>query len=716
MMERYQLFTSQKINTVLQSEASECGLACLVSIANYYGKNTNLTTLRARFDISLKGVTLDQLMDIADQCDLQARPLQVPLEQLTKLQLPAVLHWDLNHFVVVFSISANGVKIMDPAKGLLQMSLSEVSKHFSGVAAELSPKLSFKPEEQKQTLKLWPLFKNVIHLGASLKQILALALCLQVFSLATPFFMQLVVDKAIVSEDVGLLTTLGIGFLLLALIQALISATRAWAIMVMGNSLDYHLQRNLFRHLIALPLSFFEKRHMGDIISRFDSMKQIQNVFSNQFIEAIVDGSLVILTLAMMALYSIKLTAIVVSAAAAYGIIRTILYRPLKSANEEAIYKGAKKQSCFLESLKAIHSIKSYGNETKRYADYDNLMVDHYNAGVKVEKLGIFYRLGNALTFGIENVSVIWLGGYLALQGEISVGMLFAFIAYKRNFIARITALTDKVAEFKMLSLHLQRVADIALTTEDEVKGIALGNDLCTLSFKNIAYRFSDTEPYLFKDLNAEIKPGETVAIIGPSGRGKSTLLKILTGLIRPSKGSVYYGEQALGHIDKRSYRRKVCSVTQEDQLIAGSIKDNILFGANHFDESEMINAAKIASIHEELQALPMGYNSLIGDMGTVLSSGQKQRVLLARALYRKPQILVLDEATSHLDLANEKRIINAIKQLNITQILVAHRPHTIASADKVLRLLPNGLVELEKEESFNGPIKSDVELKTQLA
>ena len=703
-MSDYSLFRSNKIGITLQSEAAECALACLVTVANYYGRNTNLTTLRSQYSVSLKGMTLNSLINLATRCDFDSRPVKVSLDRLDELQLPAILHWDFNHFVVLTKVSKAGISIMDPAKGLIHIPLKQASDHFTGVALELTPSSKFAPEKKKQTLQLWPLFKNVRNLGMSVRQILALALGLQLFSLASPFFLQLVVDAGIVTEDVHLLTTLGVGFLLLAIVQAIVTATRSWVVMIMSNTLDFHMQRNLFAHLITLPLQFFEKRHMGDVISRFDSMNQIQNAFSNQFIEAIVDGLLVVLTLGMMFVYSAKLTFIVVFAAGCYALIRTVLYQPLKTVSEDAIYKGAKKQSHFLESLKALHSIKSYTNEPIRQSQYNNLLVDHYNANARVQKMGIFYTLGNGLVFGVENVAVIWLGGLLVISGGLSVGMLFAFIAYKRNFIARITALTDRFMDFKMLSLHLQRVADIALQEADHLGGQAVPSHPATIELSNIGFRFSDSDPMIFKQLNAKFLPGETVAIVGPSGRGKSTLLKILTGLIPPTEGSVLYGDHNLKHLDKNQYRQKVCAVTQEDQLIAGSIKDNILFGAGSYDEQTLFEAARLAAIDEEIQAMPMGYNSLIGDMGTVLSSGQKQRVLLARALYRKPQVLVLDEATSHLDIANEKRIIQAIKQLNITQVIVAHRPHTIASADKILRLLPDGLLPLQAEEAINGP------------
>jgi ATP-binding cassette subfamily B protein RaxB len=692
------------LRLVLQTESAECGLACLAMIAHYFGSRVDLASLRARYDISLKGTSLNTLIDLADRLHLSARPVRVELESLEQLRLPAILHWDFNHFVVLSRVWDQKVELFDPAHGRRLYSLAEISRHFTGVALELAPTSGFKKEEPAPQLRLWPMLRSISGLKKSLGTVLLLAITLQVFALAAPFFMQLVVDTAIVSEDMNLLTTLGLGFLLLALVQALVIATRSWVVMILGNTVDYHLQRSLFRHLLHLPMVFFERRHMGDVISRFDSMSQIQNAFTNHFIEALVDGLLVVLTLVMMFIYSAKLTLLVVGAAVLYALLRALLYHPLKSASEEQIIFGAKKQSHFLESLKAMQSVKVYGVEANRQSQYNNLLVEHYNAGIAVQKLNIGYRLFDGLIFGAENVLVIWLGGLAVLHGQISVGMLFAFMAYKRQFIGRMTALTDRVVDFRMLSLHLQRVADIALHATEGREGAALPNRALDLELADITFRHGAGEPFLFQDIHLRIQPGESLAIVGPSGVGKSTLLKLILGLLVPTSGAVKIAGVDLRQLDKSGYRGAMCAVTQEDQLIAGSIKDNILFGADSVDWEYLEECANTAAIQSEILAMPMGYNTLIGDMGMVLSSGQKQRVLLARALYRRPRILILDEATSHLDIANEKRIILAIKKLQITQIIVAHRPHTIASADRVVRLTAQGLRELSPEEAINLP------------
>jgi ATP-binding cassette subfamily B protein RaxB len=701
----FSLGNTGRMRLILQTEAAECGLACLAMVASYFGCHTDLTSLRARHDISLKGTSLNVLIDIADRQNLSARPVKVELASVARLHLPAILHWDFNHFVVLNKIENGRLDIFDPALGRKWLSLSDISAHFTGVALELTPTSEFKKEIRQESLRLWPLLRHIAGLKRNLFQVFMLAISLQIFSLIAPFFMQLVIDMAVVSEDINFLTTLGLGFLLLALIQALVTATRAWIVMLLGNAVDYHMQRSLFRHLLSLPMRFFERRHMGDVISRFDSLNQIQTAFTQHFVEALVDGLLVFLTLLMMFFYSAILTWVVIGAAFLYAVVRVIFYQSLKSASEEQIVRGAKRQSYFLESLKAVQSVKVFAVEPSRQSRYSNLLTEHYNSGMQVQRLNIVYRLFNGVIFGSENVAVIWIGGLAILSGNISVGMLFAFMAYKRQFISRVTALIDRLVDLKMLSLHLQRVADIALHPAEPQEGALLPRLPLTLEFDNVAFRHGEGEAFLFRDVNLLLQPGEHLAVVGPSGVGKSTLLKIALGLLVPTEGRVKLAGVDFRSLDKRACRRVISAVTQEDQLVAGSIKDNIVFGADDIDRDHMEACAAVAAIHQEILALPMGYNTLIGDMGMVLSSGQKQRVLLARALYRRPQLLILDEATSHLDLANEKRVIQAIKKLGITQIVVAHRPHTIASAERVVRLTPEGCKEISPEEAINAPV-----------
>ena len=681
---------------MLQTEAAECGLACLAMVAAHHGMQTDLPTLRLRFPLSLKGATLADLTRIAAQMQFTPRALRAELGHLSQLQLPCVLHWELNHFVVLTEVTAKGVVIHDPARGVRRLSTAEVSKAFTGVVLELTPAADFKPQVQKQTVTLRQLLGRVSGLKRSLLQIFALALALEAFMLLSPFFMQWVVDGVLVSADRDLLVTLGLGFGLLVLIQVGVGAIRSWAVLYLSATLNLQWLSNVFAHLMRLPMPWFEKRHTGDVMSRFGAVQQIQQTLTTHFIEAVLDGLLVVLTLAMMSFYSVTLTAIAVGCVLVYALLRWAFFRPLREATEEAIVFDAKKSSHFLESLRGVQSIKLFNRQEDRQAQFMNRVVDAMNAHIATRKLDLVFSVAHKLVFGLERIAVVWVGALLVLDRSFSVGMLFAFFAYKEQFALRVSGLIDKVVELKMLKLQSERLADIVLTApEAEVlvpaRSMASASNSAhtapSLELRGVGFRYSDSDPILLRDLNLVIAPGESVAIVGPSGCGKTTLLKLMLGIHSPQRGEILLGGVPLDQVGLRAWRERFATVMQDDQLFAGSISDNISFFDPQADAAWVQQCARIASVNDDIDAMPMGYHTLIGDMGTSISGGQKQRLLLARALYKRPQFLFLDEATSALDVDRERLVNAAVRQLNITRIIVAHRPETIASAGRVIVL-----------------------------
>jgi len=686
-------FSGRRVTpVVLQTEAVECGLASLAMVAAYHGYDTDLASLRRQFSISLKGATLNDLIRISTQLKLATRPIKVELDDLSKLMLPAVLHWDFNHFVVLTQADDRRVVLHDPARGKHVMGLEEASRHFTGIAMELAPTQDFEPRRERQKISFGQLIGRLPGLGKTIVQIFVLALALEIFSVLSPFFMQLVVDHAIVAEDRDLVTVLGVGFLLLGLIQVGVTALRSWVVVVLGTSLNLQLFGNLFRRLLHLPMAFFEKRHLGDVVSRFESLEAIQRTLTTSVIEAIIDGVMAVITLIMMLVYGWKLALIVCAAALLYGILRLALYRPLRQAQEEQILRAAKQQSNFIESVRGIQSVKLFNRQLYRQTLYQNLLVDNFNAGIRIQKMNILFRGLNGALFAIENIAVVWLGALMVLDSAFSVGMLFAFMSYKQQFISRIISFIEKGIELKMLGLHSERVADIALTDPEQGATTALewienSTVQADIEVRNLSFRYSESEPWILRNVNFKIEAGESVAIIGPSGCGKTTLLKVLLGLLSPINGEVLVGGNNLGRLGLQKYREMLGTVMQEDQLFAGSIADNVSFFDPRPELERIEECARIAAVHDDIEQMPMRYNTLIGDMGTILSGGQKQRVLLARALYKNPQILFLDEATSHLDVGREKSVNEAIRKLNLTRIIVAHRQETIASADRVIVL-----------------------------
>lgn len=683
---------------VLQTESTECGLACLAMIAGHYGHSIDLASLRRRHTVSLTGMTLAHLIALAEKIQLEARPVKLDLDALHLLQLPAVLHWNFNHFVVLTQVRKASVIVHDPASGRKQISFDDLSKHFTGVALELTPSTEFEPKRERLSITLSQLIGRLPGAGRALALVLLLAATIEVFVLLSPLFMQWVVDQAIVSGDRDLLTVLAVGFLLLVMVQVSVTALRAWILMILGNTLNLRLTGNLFRHLLRLPMAFFEKRNLGDVISRFESLSAIQRTLTTHFVEAIIDGIMVIAVAAMMVMYSWKLTVIVATAAVLYGTVRIGLYQPLRRAQEEQVVREAKQHSNFIESVRGIQSFKLFNRQSQRQAAYQNLAVDHFNAAIRVQQLSIAFRALNGILFGLENILVIWVGAGQVLDNMLSVGMLFAFIAYKQQFTSRIIGFIEKAIEFKILDLHKERVSDIALAPrerEDQAHDMAPIRFSREIAVRELSFRYSDCDPYIFRDLNFTIKAGESVAVVGRSGCGKTTLIKLLLGLLPPTSGEICLDGRSLSQIGLQHYRDIIGTVMQEDQLLAGSIAQNISFFDAESDINRIINSAQLAGMHHEITAMAMGYHTPIGEMGSVLSGGQKQRILLARALYKNPQILFLDEATSHLDVAHERIVNETVRGLNLTRIIIAHRPETIASADRIITL-DEGRIECE--------------------
>lgn len=676
------------MKALLQTEIAECGLASLAMVADHYGYKNTLQDLRRRFSLSLKGASLKTVIGMAQALGFQTRALRLDLDDIIQLKTPCILHWDLNHYVALAQATKTHITIHDPASGIKKLSYEVASKHFTGVALELTPGVEFKKQKKPASVSISQLTGSIAGLWPSLVQILLLSVALQVFVLLGPFFMQWVVDQALVSADKNLLTVLGLGFGLVLLLQIAIGVLRGWSVVYLSSRLGLQWIGNVFAHTLKLPLDFFEKRHLGDVVSRMGAVQAIQRTLTTSALEAVIDGLMAVATVVMMLIYSWKLALVTFAAVILYLGIRALAFKPIRNTTEQLLVAGAKQQSHLLESLRGIQSVKVSGQEAGREATYQNLMVDTVNQEVRIARMGLGFSTASQLVFGIERIVVIWLGASLAMQSIFSVGILIAYLAYKDQFTMRISGLIDKWIEFRMLRLHGERLADIVLTEPEIDSGSDFEISAPTsteIKVEGLGFRYADGEPWVLQDLSFTVREGESVAIVGASGCGKTTLVKLLLGLLTPNEGVVSVGGHDIRKLGLRNYRAIVGAVMQDDQLFAGSVAENIAFGDESFDMERIEVAAKLAAVHDEIAAMPMGYYSLIGDMGTTLSGGQKQRVVLARALYRNPRILFLDEATSHLDVERERLVNDAVRQLKLTKIIIAHRPETIASADRVL-------------------------------
>ena len=686
---------------VRQNETAECGLACLAMVAGFHGLRTDVAALRRRFPTSAAGVTLSAIMEMAARLELNCRALKVPLDEIRKLTTPAIVHWDMHHFVVLKFAGAKSMVVHDPAAGARRYTRDAFSTHFTGVALELHPTKRFETADERARLRLIHLWTRIRGVKRTFAQAFALSAILQLVVLVSPFYLQLTVDEVLVKFDADLLLVLAFGFGGLALLNAVAGLLRGYVLLYFGNMLNYQMVSNLFAHLIQLPADFFEKRHMGDLVSRFGSVGPIRSLFTEGLVAAAIDGVMAMATLIMMFVYSPLLASIALVALVLYLTLRIAAYAPLRERNEDAIVFHAREQSFFMETVRGILSIKLFGREPDRRRLWQNLFADAVNADVRVQKLGIWFGLGNSLIFGIEHVVLIYVAVKMTLGAEFTVGMIFAYMAYKQQFTDKAIALVERMIEFRMLELHLSRISDIALAEREPAALLpsASGGDeplRGALRLEGVCYRYGEALPDVLGGVSIDIAAGETVAFVGPSGSGKTTLTKIMLGLFEPTAGRVLVDGRTLADVGVGEYRRQVGSVMQEDALFAGSIAENIAFFDPRIDMARVVDAATLACIHREIVAKPMRYETLVGDMGSALSGGEKQRILLARALYRRPKILFMDEGTSSLDVATERDVSASIRSLGVTRIIVAHRPETIRAADRVAALVDGRLVSAD--------------------
>ncbi|EMJ4104124.1 peptidase domain-containing ABC transporter [Escherichia coli] len=680
----------RRVPVIHQTETAECGLACLAMICGHFGKNIDLIYLRRKFNLSARGATLAGINGIAEQLGMATRALSLELDELRVLKTPCILHWDFSHFVVLVSVKRNRYVLHDPARGIRYISREEMSRYFTGVALEVWPGSEFQSETLQTRISLRSLINSIYGIKRTLAKIFCLSVVIEAINLLMPVGTQLVMDHAIPAGDRGLLTLISAALMFFILLKAATSTLRAWSSLVMSTLINVQWQSGLFDHLLRLPLAFFERRKLGDIQSRFDSLDTLRATFTTSVIGFIMDSIMVVGVCLMMLLYGGYLTWIVLCFTTIYIFIRLVTYGNYRQISEECLVREARAASYFMETLYGIATVKIQGMVGIRGAHWLNMKIDAINSGIKLTRMDLLFGGINTFVTACDQIVILWLGAGLVIDNQMTIGMFVAFSSFRGQFSERVASLTSFLLQLRIMSLHNERIADIALHEKEEKKPeIEIVADMGPISLETngLSYRYDSQSAPIFSALSLSVAPGESVAITGASGAGKTTLMKVLCGLFEPDSGRVLINGIDIRQIGINNYHRMIACVMQDDRLFSGSIRENICGFAEEMDEEWMVECARASHIHDVIMNMPMGYETLIGELGEGLSGGQKQRIFIARALYRKPGILFMDEATSALDSESEHFVNVAIKNMNITRVIIAHRETTLRTVDRVISI-----------------------------
>ena len=694
----------RRLRHIPQHQQSECGLACLAMVADFHGLRLDLSTIRARTGSAGRGHTLQALMETAAKLGLSARPLRLELEELSKLKVPCVLHWDLDHYVVLERARKQRALIADPAGERRWRPLEQLDRHFTGVALELTPAADFRSEDLRGALPLRSIARSFDRLARTLAGLTVIALAMQILSLAPPILSQILIDEVTTSQDSELLRSMLIAMALLAAIAIPLRLLQSWIGIWLSTSISLQTSRNLTRQLFSLPARFFRERHVGDVVSRMQSMSPIIQFATNSVVSGIINLLQVSLAGVVMLIYSPVLMLISVAGMALRtGLVWSVLPTQRRLARD-GLVAGAKQSSAMLESLRGSETVKALGGESERLTVWQTHLVDKLNLDVRSARIGMYSGAGLSALGEAEQIAFLGVGVLALFNGQITLGALFAFMTLRGRFSGALGALIALFQQAYMLRLHAERLGDIVEHESEPANGLPIGRLDGAFEAQELGFAYNSNEGFVLRGFSCRIEPGQLVVLTGPSGSGKSSFLKLLAGLESATEGRLLADGTELDRLDRRQYRRQLGLVLQGDVLFRGSIAENISFFDPAPDAQRIDEVARLAAVDAEIRQFPMGMASQIGDMGSNLSGGQAQRILLARALYRRPKALILDEATSHLDPATEERVVRMLKNLGITIVCAAHRPAILSYADQVLDLSPAARLEPSYNAAHDRP------------
>jgi ATP-binding cassette subfamily B protein len=691
-------FRSKRVRPVLQMAKTECGLASLAMILNYYGHRTLLSDLRLQFGVSRDGASVLGIVKAARACGLRVKTFSLQHNDFSRIPLPAIAHWEFNHFVVVERWSHKHVDIVDPAYGKRRLSYEDFDLSFTGIIVTLEPGAQFRRRAKSSAVSLRTYIKQTIKQSPhAMLQILMASIFLQSMGLISPILSKVIMDQILPGKMTNAMTILALGMVILLLSQGVITLLREWVLVYLRARLDMQMMTDFLKHLLSLPYSYFQQRSSGDLLTRVNSNNVIRDVLSNQLIATLLDSGLVTAYLLILLWQSPPFAIVTIVIGLLQMIVTLTTYRPIMNLTNRELAAQGKSQGYVAEALNGIASIKAAGAENRALEHWTSLFFDQLNISIRRGYLTAAISTIMSLLGMFAPLALLWVGAIQVLNGHLSIGSMLALIALAGSFLSPLSSMVGRIQQLQTVHAHLDRLADVtAAKPEQDQQLVQVPPRLSgNVQLENVNFQYDPNSPKVLHDIKLTVNAGQKIAIVGRTGSGKSTLGKLLLGLYIPTSGSIYYDGIPLQHMQYQAVRRQFGVVMQDAMIFSGTMHYNIALNNPDMSKEQVMQAAQIAGIHEDIMRMPMGYDTFVGESGSALSGGQRQRLAIARAVANNPSILLLDEATSSLDVLTEQHVSQHLQQMACTQIIIAHRLSTIRNADVILVLDQGHIVEL---------------------
>jgi len=673
-------------------------------ILSYYGRKTSVSEVRDRIGLGRDGLTALDIVKAGRGYGMRVRAVSLQENDFRFVTLPAIVHWEFNHYLIVERWTPNYVDLVDPSSGRRRVKAEEFDKSFTGVVLMLEPGVQFDRTTVAHRINLRTYALNYAKLApTSFAQIIGASLLLQLFGLAIPISTAVVVNWIIPFELRGALTLLALGLIILLLAQLVTTLLRAIVLLYLQTRIDTQTMIGFIEQLLSLPQRFFQQRSSGDILARLSSNVIIRDTISNQLVTTILDGSFVIVYLIILLVASPLFCALVVVIASLQVVLLLTTNRLLRDMTSRELVAVGKSQGYVVEALTGIATLKAAGAEQRTLGQWTNLFYDQLNISVRRNLVSWTIETAMNLLRAFSPLLLLVVGTIEVLNGMLQVGTMLALIALATAFLTPVASLVTSGQRLQLVRSHLERIADVMeAPPEQDVSTVNEPPKLSgTIRLEDVNFQYDPHSPMILHDIHLSIQPGQKVAIVGRTGSGKSTLGNLLLGMYLPTSGEIYYDDIPLRTLNYEAVRSQFGVVLQGSAIFSGSIRENIALNNPNMTFEQVIKAAQMAALHDDILAMSMEYETLVSEGGSALSGGQRQRLALARALANEPVILLLDEATSALDVVTERVVEENLRKLECTQVIIAHRLSTIRNADVILVIDQGTIVERGSHEEL---------------